>query len=219
MFRDRCDAGRQLAERLRPLAAERPILLGLPRGGVPVAFEVARLLRAPLDVVVVRKIGHPLQPELAVGALVDGDHPEAVLDEARMRRMGLTRADVAETIAKETAELRRRERLYRGGRPAPQLHDRLVVLIDDGIATGASVHAALRALRRQKPARIVLAAPVAPPGSVATLRHEADEVLVLEQPPWFEAVGQFYEHFGQTSDDEVIDLLAQARAFEPVATG
>jgi predicted phosphoribosyltransferase len=209
-FRDRAEAGRLLAERLAHLREEKPIVLALPRGGVVVADAIAGALGAPLDVIVVRKIGAPFHEEFAVGALVDGDEPELSLDEDVLRGLGISLDDVRAVVAHELEELRRRETLYRGDRPRPEVRGRTVILVDDGIATGHSVRAALRALRRAGPAKIVVATPVAPPRTAEDLRGEADEVVTLLTPPWFRAVGEFYEQFPQTSDEEVIRLLRQA---------
>jgi len=216
-FKDRTDAGRQLARRLMLYRDENPVVLALPRGGVPVGFEIAQALDAPLDVVAVRKIGAPLQPELGVGAVVDGVSPEVVLDQRIMREIGVTEYDLREQIDMELAEIRRRETLYRGDRPPPRVRDCTVIVVDDGIATGSSVRAVLRALRRADPRRIVLAVPVGPPESIESLRPEADEVVCLVQPPWFRAVGQFYESFEQLEDREVIELLTKANMQRPAA--
>lgn len=209
-FRDRADAGRRLAQSLQHLRADRPVVLALPRGGVVVGYEVARALEAPLDVVVVRKVGAPFQPEFGVGAIVDGEHPEVVLDEEVIRHAGIDRQELEEQIERERAELRRRERLYRAARAPVEVSGKTVIVVDDGIATGSSVRAALRALRRAGPRRLVLATPVAPPQTINALRAEADEVVCLLEPPWFQAVGQFYDNFEQTTDEEVIELLRRA---------
>ncbi|HEY3244380.1 MAG TPA: phosphoribosyltransferase [Phycisphaerae bacterium] len=211
-FRDRLDAGRQLAARLSDRRAEQPIVLALPRGGVVVGYEIARALEAPLDIIAVRKIGAPFQEEFGVGALVDGDDPEILLDEQTLRALGLTRADLHDQIERELLEIRRRERLYRGDEPRVDVRDRTVIVVDDGIATGSSVRAALRALRRAQPRRLVLATPVAPPRTLESLREDCDEVVCLICPQWFRAVGEFYESFEQTSDEEVTELLRQGRA-------
>lgn len=209
-FADRTDAGRQLAAAVAPLDLDRPVVLALPRGGVPVGYEVARALNAPLDVLIVRKIGAPDQPELAVGAVAEGGQPE--LDAVLLDRLGLDRSDLAETIAAEQAELERRLRSYRGHRDGPQLAGATVVVVDDGLATGASAGAALRAVRRRGPARVVLAVPVAAPESVDRLRDEADDVVAVLQPRDFLAVGRWYADFTQTTDGQVIALLGDAGA-------
>ncbi|MHC5010163.1 MAG: phosphoribosyltransferase [Planctomycetota bacterium] len=208
MFANRQFAGQALAERLRHLAGEDVLVIALPRGGVPVGREIARALEAPLDVVGVRKIGAPFQPEFALGALVDGEHPEVVLDDELVESVGASAAELDAIIARERLELARRERRYRGGRPWPRLAGRTVIVVDDGIATGASAHAALQALRRQGPARLVLAVPVAPPESLDRLRSVVDEIVCLSTPPDFFAVGQFYLEFGPVSDEQVVQMLA-----------
>lgn len=211
MFRDRSDAGRRLAERLAHHAKEAPVVLALPRGGVPVAYAIARALGAPLDVVVVRKLHAPQQPELGLGAVVDGDHPETVLNEELLAELGVSRAYLEREVAQQLAEVRRREATFRGGRPAVALADRTAIVVDDGIATGGTVRAALRAVRRAKPRRLVLAVGVAPPDTVAALRPEVDELVCLAAPAEFFAVGQFYRDFRQTTDEEVVALLERAR--------
>ncbi|WP_435280910.1 phosphoribosyltransferase [Streptomyces koelreuteriae] len=208
-FRDRRQAGRELAEKLRARqdagALPRPLVLALPRGGVAVAGEVAAALDAPLDVLVVRKIGAPYQEEYGVGAMAGDEVP--LLDEEALRHLGLGVADLAPVIERERAELRRRERLYRQGRPAPDLRGRTVIVVDDGLATGSTARAALRAVRRQEPARVVLAAPVCSPEAAELMRAEADEVLCLHQPAAFMAVGLWYENFDQLTDHDVLEAL------------
>jgi predicted phosphoribosyltransferase len=205
-FRDRTDAGRQLAERLAHYAG-RPdvIVLGLPRGGVPVAAEVAKALGAPLDVFLVRKLGVPGQEELAMGAIAEGG--VAVLNEDLIASLQIPRAAVEQAEAREGAELQRRQRLYRASRPAFDLGGRTVILIDDGLATGSTMEAAILALRRLGPARVVVAAPVGARESCDRLGRLADEILCASTPAWFSAVGQRYEDFSETSDDEVRRLL------------
>jgi putative phosphoribosyl transferase len=210
-FRDRVDAGRKLAARLSPLRGEKPIVLALPRGGVVVGYEIARVLDAPLDIIAVRKIGAPFHPEFGIGALVDGDEPELLLDEESVRVVGATRDELDAQIERELREIRRREELYRGKRPRADVRGRTVIVVDDGIATGSSVRAALRAMRRAAPARLVLATPVAPPHTLESLRRECDEAVCLFSPAWFRAVGEFYGDFDQTTDEEVIELLGRAR--------
>ncbi|MBQ0825176.1 phosphoribosyltransferase [Streptomyces tagetis] len=208
-FPHRREAGQDLALRLREAASggdlPRPVVLALPRGGVPVAAEVARALGAPLDVLVVRKIGAPGRPEAGVGALAGEDPP--LFDRRTLGLLDLDEADLAADVARERAELRRRTLRYRGERPAPDVRDRTVILVDDGLATGVTARAALRHLRRQAPARLILAVPVGAPETVAALRPEADDVLCLSQPPDFGAVGLWYDDFGQVTDEEVIALL------------
>jgi putative phosphoribosyl transferase len=209
-FRDRADAGRALAELLGPLRTETPIVLGLPRGGVPVAAEVAAGLDAPLDIVLVRKIGAPGREELAVGAV--GEDGVTVRNDDVLAELGLTWADVSEQVEWERAEIVRRATELRPGGARPSLRDRTVVLVDDGIATGASVVAAIRVLRRLGVRRLVLAVPVAPADALPRLRDLADEVVCPMAPSRFVAVGQWYGNFAQVSDLEVRALLAQSIA-------
>lgn len=207
VFADRRAAGQALAPAVAELALTDPIVLGLPRGGVPVAYEVADHLGAPLDVLVVRKVGAPGQPELGLGAI--GEDGVEVLDTSSMERFGLRRADLEGTIRRETIELRRRVERYRGGRPAIPVEGRDVVIVDDGLATGVTATAGVRVVRQRDPARIVVAVPVGAPSSVRRMRQTADDVVCLEAPEGFAAVGLWYRDFGQTSDQEVVDLLAK----------
>jgi putative phosphoribosyl transferase len=208
VFSDRRDAGCALGERLEPFRAARPIVLALPRGGVPVAAEVARALDAPLDVVVVRKLGVPFQPELAMGAVGEGGARVVNAEIVRAAEVSARQLDVVEV--RERAEVERRGRRYRGGRAMTPLQGRVVILVDDGIATGASVHAAIDIVRAHGAGRVVVAVPVAPPDAVAELRATADDVVVLETPAPFFGVGRWYEDFTQTSDDEVARTLCAA---------
>jgi putative phosphoribosyl transferase len=213
-FADRAEAGKLLAERLVPLGLVHPLILALPRGGVPVAFEVARRLsadegEAELEVLVTRKIGYPYQPELGVGAIAEGGEP--VFDETLLRRLGLTRADLASTIGRERAELARRVSAYRGGRALPSVVGRSAVVVDDGLATGGTARAALRSVRARKPDRLVLAVPVGAARTVRAMRAEADDVVVLAVPGSFHAVGQFYQHFEQLTDEDVMYSLERMR--------
>jgi putative phosphoribosyl transferase len=211
-FRDRGEAGRKLAARLARYRDQDPVVLALPRGGVPVADPVAAALDAPLDIVVVRKIGAPDQPELGLGALGDGDDPQALLDAEFIARLGVPRAYLEEEIARQIAEARRRDACYRGGRPRVPVGGRTAIVVDDGIATGGSVRAALRSLRRASPARLVLAVPVAPADTVEAFRGEVDDLVCLETPEPFLAVGYHYEDFTQPDDEQVVSILARARA-------
>lgn len=212
-FADRRDAGRQLGRRLESLALETPVVLALPRGGVPVAFEVARQLGTPLDVLLVRKLGVPNQPEFAMGAI--GEDDVRVVNDAAVRVARVTPDAFARVEAAERAELSRQARRYRAGdeRIDEQidLHGRDVVLVDDGIATGASIRAACAVVRARGAGRVVVAAPIAPHDVVSGLRSDADEVVVVAAPGDFGSVGAFYEDFTQTTDEEVIRLLAAAR--------
>lgn len=208
LFTDRADAGRQLAEALRHVAKDDPVVLGLPRGGVPVAYQVAQALGAPLDVIVVRKLGVPYQPELGFGAIGEGG--VRVLSEDIIRRGRIGPADVDAVQRTEEAELARQAGRFRAGRRRLPLDGRTAIVIDDGIATGATAAAACRVVRAQGAARVVLAVPVAPPDAAARLRTAADEFVCLSTPYAFSAVGEWYRDFSQTSDDEVIALLSQA---------
>lgn len=210
MFADRQDAGRRLAERLVHVRDGRPIILGLPRGGVPVAAVVAELLNAPLDILVVRKIGAPHQHELAMGAVTNGLKPMYVLNEDVVRMLGVTNQFLENAIARELEECKRRQVMYRHGRPAIDVEGATAIVIDDGIATGATVRAGLRALRARKPHKLVLAVPVAPPEAIEMLSCEVDEVVCLHSPDDFYAVGQFYHNFEQTTDEQVIRALDAA---------
>ena len=215
-FRDRKYAGRALARRLALFAGRRDVtVLALPRGGTPVAYEVAKALHAPLDVLVVRKLGVPWNPEFAMGAIASGG--ERLIDEMLVRELGISTRDVEEVASNEAYELERRERVYRGGRPAPDLRGRTVILVDDGLATGSIMRVAVRAVRRQSPARVVVAAPVAAPEACELLRGEADEVVCAEMPDPFLGVGRWYLDFSQTSDEEVCRLLDDANRRSPLS--
>jgi putative phosphoribosyl transferase len=213
LFADRVEAGRALAERLGAYAG-RPdvIVLALPRGGVVVGYEVARALRVPLDVLVVRKLGVPGHSELAMGAIASGG--ARVLSPDVIDALGISQSQIEAVAVREQAELERRERAYRGAQPAAPLSGRTVLLADDGLATGATMRAAVRSLRLHEPARIVVAVPVGAPQTCAELRDEADEVVCARSPDPFEAVGSWYDDFSQTSDNEVRGLLARAAARE-----
>jgi predicted phosphoribosyltransferase len=209
-FRDRVDAGRKLARALLHLKEARPIVLALPRGGVPVAFEVAVALGAPLDVVLVRKIGAPGQPELGLGAVVDGASPQIVLNEELVRLVQPGQAYLEAEERRQFAEIERRRGLYRPGRPPISLAGRTAIVVDDGIATGGTMKAVLLALRNSGVDRLVLAVPLAPADSLAELSPLADEVVCLMSPEPFYSVGSHYRDFTQTTDEEVIHLLARA---------
>lgn len=209
-FADRGAAGRALADALCARGLPKPVVvLALPRGGVPVALEVARALGAPLDLLIVRKIGAPWQPELAVAALVEGDPPDLVIDEAMVTEVRVSRDWIASQVPEHAREIARRRDLYLAGRARVALQGATVVLVDDGVATGTTVRAALRALQRRGPARVVLAVPVAPADTLERLRPGVDEIVCLEQPEPFEAVGRHYVDFHQVSDASVVAALAQ----------
>jgi putative phosphoribosyl transferase len=214
VYATREEAGRMLAGRLSSYCQANAVVLGIPRGGLPVAREVAAALGAPLDVVVVRKLGAPSQPELGIGAVVDGDHPRAIFNQDIIEHLGVEDEYIKAEIARQLKEVHRRETAYRGGRPKVPLAGKTVIVVDDGIATGSSVRAALRGVRRQKPERLVLAVPVAPAESLEVLRSDADEIVCLETPEDFFAVGQFYRDFHQVSDDEVKAILQTERPAE-----
>lgn len=204
-FTDRAEAGRLLAEQLVPLALTDPLVLALPRGGVPVGREIARRLGAPLDVLVTRKIGCPNQPELGVGAIAEGGEP--VFDADLLGRLGLTEPDLAETVRRERAELSRRVAAYRGDRPLAPVQGRDVIVVDDGLATGGTARAALAAVRAAAPRRVILSVPVGAAETVKALAAVADDVVVLAAPWTFRAVGQWYVHFDQLTDGDVQELL------------
>ena len=213
VFADRGEAGRLLAGELGKYAGrEDVVVLGLPRGGVPVAAEVARVLRLPLDVLIVRKLGAPGQEELAIGAIGEGG--VRVLNEGLVRSLMIDEPEIERLAAVEEKELRRRVAAYRGRHEALALADKVVIVVDDGVATGATMRAGLQAVRAMGAAKVVAAAPVGAVDSVALLAQDADEVVVLETPQWFSAVGQWYENFGQTTDDEVREILAASRKEE-----
>jgi putative phosphoribosyl transferase len=213
-FRDRREAGKRLADELRAYAGRSDVIvLALPRGGVPVGFEVAHALRAPLDVFVVRKLGLPWHDELAMGAIASGG--VRVLDRDLIRIARVSEAQIAQVIEAEQRELERRERRYRGERPFPDLHGKTAILVDDGLATGATMRAAVEALRLEGPARVVVAVPVAAQETCEAFRDITDETVCAETPEPFRAVGLWYADFSQTTDEEVHDLLERARGSAP----
>jgi predicted phosphoribosyltransferase len=215
IYRDRAEAGRMLARALEDYRGPETIVLGVPRGGVVVAAEVAKALDAPLDVIIARKIGAPMQPELAIGAVISGDHFR-VLDEPTIRYLGVPSEYVEHETARQLDEISRRMSLYRGEAPMPDLQGKTVIVVDDGIATGYTMRAALTGLRRLAPGRLVLAVPVAPGATCREMEELADEVVCLQTPEPFLAVGYWYEDFDQTTDQEVTDLLRRYGAARPV---
>ena len=208
-FSDRKEAGRLLAEELSRKAYERPVVLALPRGGAPIAAEIAKVLGAPMDLVLVRKIGTPGQPELAVGAVVDGDEPQVVVNDDVKRQSGMSDADLERAVEDQLAEIDRRREMYLAGCRREPVRGRTAIVVDDGIATGATVRAALKGLRLAQPASLVLAVPVAPADTLARLRDEVDEIICLETPEPFYAVGLYYRDFDPVSDEDVADLMAK----------
>jgi len=214
LFQDRHDAGRQLAVRLLPYAGrDDVVVLALPRGGVPVGYEVARALGAPLDVFLVRKLGVPGHEELAMGAIASGG--VRVINQRVIDALKIPPEVIGQVTTMELEELERREREYRDGRPPVEVAGRVAILVDDGLATGATMRAAIAALRRRRPGRIVVAVPVGAAETCADLRQEADEAVCAAEPTDFYAVGLWYEDFAQTTDEEVRDLLARGAVHEP----
>ncbi|MBT8476595.1 MAG: phosphoribosyltransferase [Alphaproteobacteria bacterium] len=218
-YKNRVVAGQALAEALAERGYPDPIVLALPRGGVPVGAEVARALGAPLDLVMVRKIGVPTQPELAAAAVVNGDHPEVVLNDEVMRMAGLDRADIDRLAATQLDEIKRRRVLYFRGRSRKDIAGKTAIVVDDGVATGATTRAALIAVRRQKPARLVLAVPVGPADTLAELKGDVDDLICLETPRFFHAIGVHYADFSQVSDDEVVRILDELEHPETMVDG
>lgn len=209
VFADRVEAGRLLGERLAAMELARPLVLALPRGGVPVGAEIARILHAPLDVALVRKIGAPLEPELAVGAVAEGPLPEIVVNEEVARPLGISADFIASEAAREFAAIAARRSEYAAWRPAYEIADRTAIVVDDGVATGMTMQAALRSVKRRQPARLIAAVPVASRDALAMLRREAEDVVCLSSPRSFGSVGSFYRDFEQVSDATVVELLKQ----------
>lgn len=207
MFRDRQEAGRKLAEELVKLKLADPVVLALPRGGVPVAAEIADALKAPLDLVIVRKVGAPGNPELAVAAIVDGNPPDVVLNRTIVEAYGLDDAELRTLVGRERPELERRRLAYSGRRRPPSTVNKTVILVDDGAATGTTMKVAVRALKRRSPREIVVALPVAPPDTLAELASEANRIVCLSKPARFSALSHHYHEFPQLTDEEVVDLL------------
>ena len=210
LFRDREDAGQRLAKALVAFKGKHCVVLALPRGGVPVAAKVAAALEAPLDLLLVRKIGAPRQPELAIGAVIDGGTPIIVRDQELIRLTGTSAKQFDQLCAREIAEIERRRKFYFGGRPPPSLRGRVAIVIDDGLATGNTMRAALQAARLREPKALVMAIPVAPPGTLESFLGEADQIVCLALPEPFGSVGQFYQDFTQVSDADVVRLLSES---------
>jgi predicted phosphoribosyltransferase len=210
IFKNRSDAGRRLARELAPYAKDFPVVLALPRGGVVVAAEIAAELDAPLDLVLVRKIGVPFQPELAMGAVVDGGCPHIIRNEDIISHAGISERDFHRVCEEELAEIDRRRDLYLAGRPRVDVANRVVIVVDDGIATGATVRAALEAIQERRPRRVVLAVPVAPPSTLEELSAVTDDIVCLQAHEPFYAIGLYYDDFRQVSDDEVIGILSES---------
>jgi putative phosphoribosyl transferase len=207
LFENRKDAGRQLAAALEGLKGQDCVVLALPRGGVPVAAEVAKALDAPLDLLLVRKIGAPRQPELAIGAVIDGGTPIIVRDQELIRLTGTSSREFDQICARELAEIERRRKFYMGSQPPPSLEGRIAIIVDDGLATGNTMRAALQAARLRRPAMLIMAVPVAPRGTLEDFRTETDQIVCLATPEPFGAVGNFYDDFSPTVDAEVIGLM------------
>jgi len=215
-FKNRSDAGAKLAQMLTSYKDQQPVVLALPRGGVPVAAEVARALNAPIDLILVRKIGVPFQPELAMGAVVDGGSPIIVRNEDVIRLSGISESEFKAVCDSELAEIERRRQCYLGSRERADVANHIAIIIDDGIATGATLLAALRATRMRNPKKLILAIPVAPTESLAALREEADEVVCAEDHEFFGAIGLYYRDFRQITDEEVIDTLGRFPIMQPL---
>ncbi len=212
-FLDRNQAGRRLADELLVFKDKRPVVLALPRGGLPIGFEAAKALAAPLDLIFVRKIGAPNQPELALGAVADGGHPFTIRNDDVIRMLGVSESYLQEEVRRKLAEIDRRRALYLSSRPRVEVKECTAIVVDDGIATGATVRAALRSVRKAEPAHLVLAVPVAPSETIEALKEDADEVVCLETPVPFFAISMFYQRFEQVSDQEVVDWLRRAEGF------
>ena len=214
IYKNRSDAGKRLARKLAYYQSQDPLILALPRGGLPVAAEIARALNAPLDLVFVRKLGAPGRPELAMGAVIDGPKPYVVRNEDVLSFLPLSEEEFKRICDRELAEIERRRALYLKDRSRADPKDRVVIVVDDGVATGATTRAALRAIRKRSPKKLILAVPVAPPGTLARLEGEADKIVCLQSHEPFYAIGLYYADFHQVSDKEVTDILSKAPAPE-----
>ena len=214
-FQNRTDAGRKLAKALLKYRSRHPVVLALPRGGVSVAAEIAASLDAPLDLILVRKIGLPSQPELAIGAVVDGDKPTVIRNNDVIELSGVSERTFQQVCSEEHAEIERRRQRYLGGRARSEVQGKVAIIVDDGIATGATTLAAIRAVRKREPKQLVLAVPVAPVDAVEKLHSEVDAIVCLETPRDLGAIGYFYRDFRQISDDEVIAILRRFPAIKP----
>lgn len=212
IYENRSDAGKRLARELADYKSQDPLILALPRGGLPVAAEIAKALNAPLDVILVRKLGVPAEPELAMGAIIDGAEPYIVRNEDVLSFLHLSEEEFRRICERELAEIERRRALYLKDRPRADPKNRVVIVVDDGIATGATTRAALRAIRKRSPKKLVLAVPVAPTSTLAGIEGEADEIVCLQSHEPFYAIGFYYADFHQISDEEAIDILSKARA-------
>jgi putative phosphoribosyl transferase len=217
LFSSRQEAGRRLAAELGRFKNAEPVILALPRGGVPVGFEIALALNAPLDVVLVRKIGAPGMSELAIGAIVDGEQLDRIIDSELVAELAVPQSYLDGEIARQAAEIERRRRVYFKGRAPVTVAGRVALVVDDGIATGATMRAALRAIRRRSAAKLVLAVPVAPPHTIDALRPEVDEIVCLATPEQFLAIGQFYADFRQLDDEDVVAFLDRAHQRSGIA--
>lgn len=218
MFHDRQDAGRRLADTLADYADQQVVVLALPRGGVPVAVEVAARLNAPLDLVMVRKLGAPDRPELAIGAIADGAHPHRVLNNEVVDILRVPDSYIERETAQQLAEIERRRAHYLQGRPREPVAGKTVVIVDDGIATGATIRAAVLSARGAGAGPVIVAAPVAAPDAAAMLRREADAVVIVEEPAWLDGISAFYSDFRQLTDDDVVELLDRAERRRDRAT-
>jgi len=214
IYKNRSDAGKRLARKLAYYQSQDPLILALPRGGLPVAAEIARALNAPLDLVFARKLGAPGRPELAMGAVIDGPKPYVARNEDVLSFLPLSEEEFKRICDRELAEIERRRALYLKGRSRADPKDRVVIVVDDGVATGATTRAALRAIRKRSPKKLILAVPVAPPGTLARLEGEADKIVCLQSHEPFYAIGLYYADFHQVSDKEVTDILSKAPAPE-----